>query len=62
MKDLEAVDCPECREQCIELGSGTAVTCACSCGAMLLVCRDKDGKLARREVIDHKEVRRVDDK
>jgi ribosomal protein S27E len=51
--DCVGVECPECDEQAIELGSGTAVTCLCTCGAMLLICRDKDGKLARREVIEH---------
>lgn len=51
-EDLEAVDCPTCEECLVELGSGTAVTCVCMCGVVLLVCRDKDGKLTRREVIE----------
>jgi hypothetical protein len=59
--DCVEVECPECDEQAIELGSGTVVTCLCTCGAMLLICRDRDGRLARREVIDQKEVASVAD-
>jgi ribosomal protein S27E len=54
MRHTVGVKCPDCNEQAIELGSGTAVTCACTCGAMLLISRDSDGVLARREVLNRK--------
>jgi hypothetical protein len=50
--ELEAVGCPLCKKSVVEVGPRTAVTCVCPCGAFLLITRDKDGEVVRREVLD----------
>jgi hypothetical protein len=50
--ELEAVGCPLCKKSVVEVGPRTAVTCVCPCGAFLLITRDRDGEIVRREVLD----------